>query len=173
MRLSENQHLFEYPILEIRRLLRAGGNYQWSTRLVTRTLGINLGEAAKLVETLLGAGFIAPTKHGDGLRYELTMKGRALAMANAKLIGRSTAERLVSEFLQRVEAVNNDPKFCFWIDEVLVFGSFLTDSETLGDVDLGLLYTSRSDDKKDFDQLSEARVKRSRSRWTTISTFHR
>jgi hypothetical protein len=159
MRLSEIQHLFEYPILEIRRLLRAGGNYQWSTRFVSRTLAIELGEAAKLIDTLLGEGFIAPSKDWDGRRYELTMKGRALAMANARLIRRSTAERLVSEFLQRVEAVNNDPKFCFWIDEVLVFGSFLTDSETLGDVDLGLSYTSRTDDKKDFDQLSEARIK--------------
>lgn len=158
MRLSEIQHLFEHPILEIRRLLRAAGTSQWSTRLVTRTLGIDLDEAAKLLDTLLGEGFIAPSRNWDGRRYELTMKGRALAMANAKVIRRSTAARLVSEFLQRVEEVNRDPQYLFWIDEVLVFGSFLTDSETLGDIDLGLMYVSRIDGTENFNELSKRRV---------------
>jgi hypothetical protein len=41
--------------------------------------------------------------------YELAIKGGALAMANAKPITRSTAERLVADFRQRVEEVNGDP----------------------------------------------------------------
>jgi hypothetical protein len=40
---------------------------------------------------------------GNDSCYELTIKGRVLAVAKAKLIRRSTAERLVSDFLQRVE----------------------------------------------------------------------
>lgn len=146
-----------YPVLEIRRLMRAGANCRWAERHVTATLGVQLDEATKLVEELLEEGFIEG--HRDGLRYGLTMKGRALAMAGARPIKRSTAERLVSNFLQRVEEVNADPNLLFWIDEVLVFGSFLTESETLGDVGLGLMYTRRNENPKDWGALSEARVK--------------
>jgi hypothetical protein len=41
----------------------------------------------------------------------------------------------------------------------VVFGSFLSDSEMLGDVDLSLMYTRRNENPNDWDVLSEARVK--------------
>jgi predicted transcriptional regulator len=84
MHLTKNQQLFGYPALEIRRLMFAGANRRWTLRLVTLTLGVQLDEAAKLVEKLLEEGFIAV--HSEDLRYELTTKGRALAMASAKPI---------------------------------------------------------------------------------------
>jgi hypothetical protein len=106
-----------------------------------------------------------------GPRYVLTIKGNALASASAKPIRRSTAERLVSDFLQRVEEVNGDPNLLFWIDEILVFGSFLTDSEMLGDVDLGLLYTPRIENKKDWDALAKARVKEAEANGRNFPRF--
>src|SRR6266404_5700735 len=166
MRLFDYQHLFEYPMSEIRRLLVAAAGHSWSSwrvDLVTATLGIQMDEASKLMETLLEEGFIALDAPGDDSCYELTIKGRALAMARAKLIRRSTAERLVSEFLQRVEEVNDDPNLLYWVDEVVVFGSFLTESETLGDVDLAVMYTRRTDDPKDFDEREKARVREARA----------
>jgi predicted nucleotidyltransferase len=59
--------------------------------------------------------------------------------------------------------VNDDPNLLYWIDEVLVFGSFLTESETLADVDLAVVYTRRTDDPKDFREREKARVREARA----------
>jgi predicted nucleotidyltransferase len=174
MRLFDYQHLFEYPMSEIRRLLVAAAGHSWSSwrvDLVTATLGIQVDEASKLMETLLEEGFVALDAPGDDSCYELTIKGRGLAMARAKLIRRTTAERLVSEFLQRVEEVNDDPNLLYWVDEVVVFGSFLTESETLGDVDLAVMYTRRTDDPKDFGEREKARVREARAAGRHFPSF--
>lgn len=136
------------------------------------TLHISRDRATELVEAMLVDGLVGKALDREcsrewlmtvedphGPRYVLTIKGNALASASAKPIRRSTAERLVSDFLQRVEEVNNDPKLLLWIDEVLVFGSFLSESEMLGDVDLGLMYTRRNENSSDWKALSNARVK--------------
>jgi len=173
MRLSQNQHLFGYPALQIRRLMRLCQDYRWSIGIVASTLSISRDCATELVEAMLADDLIAESldhrspKTTWGMigedshvpRYELAMKGRALAMASAKPIRRSTAERLVSELLKRVADVNSDPHFLFWIEEVLVFGSFLTPTEMLGDVDLGLTYMRRTNDPEEFDKLRKERVK--------------
>jgi hypothetical protein len=59
--------------------------------------------------------------------------------------------------------VNNDPNLLYWIDQVLVFGSFLTESEVLGDVDLGLMYTPREEHGIDWSVRCDARVELARA----------
>jgi len=159
MILSKNQQMFGHSALEIRRLLCAGGDDVWSTQFVTATLGVRVSEADKLLDKLLGEGFIATAERSGGPWYVATMKGRALSMASARPIRRSTAKRLVADFLQRVEEVNGEPKLLLWVDEVQVFGSFLTESEMLGDVDLGVMYTRRTHDSEHFDALRKVRVR--------------
>jgi hypothetical protein len=173
MQILKNQQLFGYPALEVRRLMRACGDHRWSIGIVALTLHISRDRATELVGAMLADDLIAesldPESHRTrwemivedphGPRYELAMKGNALAMASAKPIRRLTAERLVSDFLQRVEEVNNDPNLLFWIDEVLVFGSFLTNSEMLGDVDLALMYVHRKENGTDWNARAKARVK--------------
>jgi hypothetical protein len=73
MHFSVKEQMFGYPVLEMRQLMRAGANRRWGVHLITRTLGVQLDEAAKLKEKLLEEGFIEV--HRDGLRYELTIKG--------------------------------------------------------------------------------------------------
>ncbi len=137
--------MFGYPVRQIRRLMRIGATGSWGEDFVAANVGIEKTSAGKLVKALLAAGLIAKvdrTSHGQ--TYELTINGRALGMASAaKPIKRATADRYVSELLQRVEQVNNDPDLLFWVDEVVVFGSYLTNSPSLGDVDLAVMYTRR------------------------------
>jgi hypothetical protein len=52
--------------------------------------------------------------------------------------------------LERVAAINADPELMDWVTEVRVFGSYLTDSDDLGDLDLALRYELRPVDDKDF-----------------------
>lgn len=145
MRMNASQEMFGYPVLEIRRLMRASAADSWGVSFVAAALRIENNPAAELVKAMLADGLIAETDlEANGQTYELTTKGMALGMARAaKPIKRATAERLVSEFLQRVEQVNNDPDLLFWVNEVVVFGSCLTNSPTLGDVDLAVMYARR------------------------------
>jgi hypothetical protein len=145
MRIIASQKMFGYPILEVRKFMRGSAGFEWQLGFVAARFKIERKAAAKLVKAMLSDGLIA--KVGlklNGRKYELTRKGFVLGMARAaKPLRRATAERLVSEFLQRVEQVNNDPSLLYWIDEVVVFGSFLTNSPTLSDVDLAVTYTER------------------------------
>lgn len=145
MQIVSSQKLCGFPVMEIRRLMRAGAGYQWGAGFVAATLRIKRKAAAELVKALVAEGLIVQTGSPASDRtYELTMKGLALNMASAaKPINRRTAERLVSEFLDRVEEVNNDPDLLYYVSEVVAFGSVLTDSPTLGDIDLAVTYTPK------------------------------
>jgi hypothetical protein len=161
MRITPNQQLFNFPADEIRRLMRACGTNCLSDRFVALTLNIPRKEATSLLNALKRHGFIAEVTLGNwapevlsavhkngGKLYELTIKGHALRMATArKPIKRKTAERLVAQFLGRVEQVNKDPDLLYWIDEVIAFGSYITEAPNLGDIDLGVRYSRRTRDE--------------------------
>lgn len=142
MQIISSQKLCGYPVLEIRRLMRAGAGSQWGVSFVAARLRINTKAATRLIEALVADGLIVEIDtRANGRNFELTIKGMALGMASAaKPIRRLTAERLVSEFLQRVEEVNNDSDLLFFVSEVVAFGSLLTASPTLSDIDLAVMY---------------------------------
>jgi predicted nucleotidyltransferase len=53
-----------------------------------------------------------------------------------KQIRRATADRLLADFLRRVEQVNRNEEFAFFVEEVRLFGSYLRGEEMVGDVDV-------------------------------------
>ena len=56
-------------------------------------------------------------------------------------ISRKTADRIVSEVVERAKVINASPypKFMYFVKKIAVFGSYLTDKEKLGDVDIAVL----------------------------------
>jgi hypothetical protein len=155
MQINSIDKICGYPALEIRRLMRTCTADRFSLGVVAFQLQISKAEASILISALCvdglidqvrnpdacGTSYLMENERQDDAKYQLTIKGRALGMATAaKPIKRATAQRLVSGFLQRVEDVNNDPDLLYWVDEVIVFGSFLTESSTLGDVDFAVRF---------------------------------
>ena len=53
-------------------------------------------------------------------------------------INRAKAEKLLADFLQCVEEVNAHPDLPHWVTEVRVFGSYLNNSDNLGEIDLAI-----------------------------------
>jgi hypothetical protein len=49
--------------------------------------------------------------------------------------------------MRRVHLVNKRRKYFYWITAVLVYGSFLTENESLGDVDFAIELTPREPDQ--------------------------
>ena len=53
-------------------------------------------------------------------------------------LNRAKAEKLLADFLRSVEEVNAHPDLLHWVTEVRVFGSYLTNSDDLGDIDIAI-----------------------------------
>ncbi len=87
------------------------------------------------------------------------MQGQALANDSAASpISRAKADRLLQDFLGRVEAVNRNPAFAYRVRTVAVFGSYLSPVESLSDLDVAIALTFREADRTRQEALMNARI---------------
>ena len=56
----------------------------------------------------------------------------------AKPITRSTAERKLKEFLERVIEVKKSKYYLYKVSKVVVFGSYLSEKEKINDIDISI-----------------------------------
>jgi hypothetical protein len=132
----------------LRRLYKKNG--EWtnnSSRNVYPLIGANripdqATAARALVEQLLKDGMIEVNSRfsdcPEQIAYQLaTVKANAMARF-VPPINRAKAEELLADFLQCVEEVNAHPDLLHWVTEVRVFGSYLTNSDDLGEIDLAI-----------------------------------
>lgn len=147
MRIRSADILFGLPALELRRLLRRVDAWEgFDVETVRDVAPMSRNAAKRLLADLSAAGYIEPAMARDRRApvWKLTIRGRALSMASAaRPIRRATADRLLREFLDRVDAVNADAGLGYRVTEVAVFGSYLGSDGTLGDVDVGVRLESR------------------------------
>ncbi len=105
-----------------------------------------------LIGKLECQGYIERTGKAPEPGWHVTELGSRFANATAaRPMSRPTAERLVREFLARVEEVNRYTYYLYRVRKVVVFGSYLTDSPTLGDLDPAVTLEPR---EHDSDRLS-------------------
>ena len=132
---------------DMRRLYKKNGEWTNSSRNVHPLIGANripdqATAARALVEQLLKEGMIevnARFSDASQVAYQSTIKGNAMRAARiVPRINRAKAEKLLADFLQCVEEVNAHPDLLHWVTEVRVFGSYLTNSDDLGEIDLAI-----------------------------------
>lgn len=147
MRIRSTDTLLGFPILELRRLMRRlGARDVLDVETVRRILSISRPAAKRLVTALDRAGYVetAESPVPGSPCWRLTAQGGALAMASAASpIRRATADRALAALLDRIDAVNADKGLRYRVAEAVVFGSYLGDEPTLGDVDVGIRLESR------------------------------
>jgi hypothetical protein len=73
-------------------------------------------------------------------------------------IKRETAKRILKEIVQRAEKINASPdtKFMYFVSKILVFESYLTEKERLGDIDIAIDIEKRWETDKDYNRLLNA-----------------
>ncbi len=105
--------------------------------------------------------------------YEISTRGQALANASAaKPITRKTADRLLQGFIERVHDLNSRPEYLFRVESVALFGSMLSDTDRLGDVDLAIELQSKAADEMEFRNWSQSRRSAARTKGKRFaSTF--
>lgn len=63
----------------------------------------------------------------------------------SKRMKRSTAERLLRELIGRVESIQEDSFLAYRVSDLVLFGSYLSDREDLGDLDVAVRLVERYD----------------------------
>src|SRR5438445_6650893 len=136
MQVRRNELIEGFPVLKIRALLRRSDTL--SPTLVQNSLGLPSRKAAtSVLRSLEAAGLVRREETVHGERWDITEHGSRLRLATAaKPIRRGTADRLVSDLLKRVTLINEEAVFRRRVAEVVVFGSYLTDTQRLGDLDV-------------------------------------
>lgn len=140
MRLNSSEEISGIPVLHIRKLLRRGRRSMWGKTFVEHVLKINSDQSQQLISELIYQKIIVYAKERDDEKlYELTVKGNAFANATAaKAITRETADRTISQLLERVKKINNDSYYLYNVKKVVVFGSYLSDIERINDIDIAV-----------------------------------
>lgn len=140
MRIVSDELIAGYPALEVREFLRRYRLTDFYIEAAGDALVLSPRTAAIFMNKLKGLGFIEELDKWGGHRlFRLTIKGQALANASAaRPIHRKTAERLLEQFLERVQRVNSTEEYAYRVEHVVLFGSMLTDTERLGDVDVAI-----------------------------------
>ena len=155
MRIRPDDLVVDFPARQIRKLLRQSVEFL-SVDDVTKVLGLRGRNALRLLENLEQQGFIEKNKFASDAKrnWKHTIKGGALSNALfSALVSRRNAERRLSEFMDRVREVNESGRFLFRVRKVVLFGSFLSESSTIGDLDVAIDLVPKELDAKKHSEL--------------------
>jgi len=145
MRIDKNELIAGQPILHVRdclRPFRGSANHIFGKGYIAERLKISERKAGQITRELKARGWIdlvEDQKRYKGF-YTLTMKGNAFTGARAITpINRAKAEKLLADFLKRVDMVNERDELVEYVHEVHVFGSYMNKKvKDLGDIDLAI-----------------------------------
>ena len=135
-----------YPVLLVRTTLRhLRSRLQWGLAELETAAGLPPGNGRALVRVLRAEGLIEAAGRET---WTITQAGQTFSSATAaRPVTRATAERALSEFLERVTEVNQNPYFLAKVTRVVLFGSMLKPGvERLSDVDVAIELTRKNPD---------------------------
>ncbi|MGY4480086.1 hypothetical protein [Bradyrhizobium sp. USDA 3364] len=111
---------------------------------------IKPAEAKRVFAALLAEGYLEPNEPKNKLdkaKYQTSIKGRRLAAANlTKRFDRAKADNEVAALITRANEINMRDELVFFVHKITAFGSYLTDSNDLGDIDLVVEIQPRRND---------------------------
>jgi hypothetical protein len=117
---------------------------------------IKAAEARRVLATLLAEGYLEPhePEHKfDKAKYQASEKGRRLAAANlSPRFDRVRADNEVAALIARANEINTRDELVFFVHKITAFGSYLTDNNDLGDIDLVVEVEPRRLSKKHTDE---------------------
>ncbi|GGG89658.1 hypothetical protein [Silvibacterium dinghuense] len=152
MRITADQLIAGYPAKRVRDFLRTRESRAIFNEVDLTELTLKPKAARDLLKELVVIGLIKEYRRCAGdLYFELTCHGQNFANAPAsKPIHRKTAERVLTEFKQRMERVNATSEYLYRVDTAILFGSMLSDVECLGDVDVAVNLESKVSEETAF-----------------------
>ncbi len=155
MRIRPDDVIAGFPAKQIRKLLRQS-MLSLSVDEATKVLGLNERSTLKLLNDLEKQGFIEKNAFAPDPKknWKNTVKGGALSKALFSApVSRRAAEKKLSEFMDRVREVNEAGRFLYRVRKVVLFGSFLAESSTVGDLDIAIELVPKEPDSRRHSEL--------------------
>lgn len=147
--------------MRVRDFLRNQGSAIITMSSVQKFLHLENEEGKKFLRKMSKLKFLERSQQfsrKDRQAYEITSAGQAVANASAtKPITRKTADRLLTEFMKRVQILNTSNEYAYVIESVVLFGSVLSEKERLGDIDIAIELRPATSDAGEFDRLCNYR----------------
>lgn len=129
-------------------------------------LSLDTESALALATELQTQGYVNPPEKGV---YTFTDKGEDLVRASAAgKVRRQTAEKALIGLLARVEQYNSDCNRLLTVEAVVVFGSFLSANDELGDLDIAIKHRHRNPNDPDPAATALAYAERSGRHFSNI-----
>lgn len=169
MRINAKDTLFDIPVLKVREVIRLAMQERLSDskkenifKVVAKTIGASDAEGKRLFNTLLEEKYLnIKNKKWEGSNYWMvteTEKGRHLAVTRANPpITREKADNLLKEILERIKQINDTPEYVYKVSSAKIFGSYLSEKEILGDLDIAVKL-DRKVDGAAFMELCKKRI---------------
>lgn len=165
MRIDSSEQLEGVPLPEVRAAFHEVGlDGVISTDFIRRRFHLSKARADRLIATLRRLKFLKPIsarRPGKAApsHWLLTKQGiRLRAATAAQPIRRATADRLLSDLLERVETLNGDDHFLGRVRKAVVFGSYIGDGDHIGDIDVAVEIVRREPDFEKHTQANNSRV---------------
>ena len=173
MRIEPNQQIAGIPILTVRRLLRSTGPEEWGIDFLEKVTRLARKRARLLVAALIEEGFIEAAGVEDDIAlFRTTSKGLALASAKAAApVRRTVADSVLEAFLRRVAIVNTSREYLYRVHMVVLFGSYLTGADPVGDIDLAIELRQQEWAQQQWEDLARARRRVAREAGRRFSSF--
>ena len=174
MRIDPRSEIDGIRALKIRDCVRRVRGSWITSEYMARCLKVSAAIAAKLIDSLVSRGILRKSQlsGNGGQYYEVTEHGSRFMLASgAKPIKRETADRLVRELLERVGRINRDQGYLFTIDYVGVFGSYLSDSATINDLDIAYSLKGRDVDLELFRKRAAHKVQKAKEAGRRFSSY--
>jgi len=120
---------------------------------------------------MLSEGLVAWSADRKDLLTVTALGSRLAAASFTKPIPRAKADRLVADLLQRAKEINSRTDLLLWVDEIRCFGSYITDSPDVGDIDLVVSLRRRIEDGTEFVKRTLERAEQSGKRFSNYAVM--
>jgi predicted nucleotidyltransferase len=180
------------PAIAVRKMLRRV-HYLLDVDLVAASCELPTRMAKQVIQELVNDGYIefaersrvlaypyTPGKEKPRYRwvdyYKLTDKGDKLTQASAtNKMPRTKADRIIANFMKRVEEVNANADYMFRIPTVILYGSYVRGEPHLSDVDIAVDFEAKWDrgntSQEEFLALTNKRVTVAQANGRVFSSF--
>ena len=172
MRIAKEEVVAGHSALRVRGFLRRFecGFFMFSA--AESFMQLKSRQAKKFINDMVALELIELTMpFKNEAAFQVAARGHAFANAMAaKPIFRGTAERVLREFMDRMNAVNASKEYAFGIRSAILFGSMLSCVDRLGDVDVAIDLQPRISDSAKFRQQCDHRRHSAQEQGRAFST---
>lgn len=172
MHINPKEDFAGVKLIQVRSLLKKIGWWQQEDALVQHFLKATEATSKAVLKKLITDGYIEKVKPdwSETPFWETTKKGSALVKAPASLpLTRKTADLKIKQLMERVCEVNTSDFYLYKVTSLVLFGSYLSDKERIGDIDLAVevhaKYSAEKQEQLEKKKIEDARKVRSFSYW--------